>query len=129
MNLPLRELESWLGGLIRGQEPALRGIADAVIRAEAGLGKPGRPRGVLLFLGPTGTGKTETALHLARFLHGSPEALARFDMGEYGHEDSLKRLIGEDRTDPGLLGRAIDDRPQGGILLLDEIEKAHPKIS
>ncbi|RYD25481.1 MAG: ATP-dependent Clp protease ATP-binding subunit, partial [Verrucomicrobiaceae bacterium] len=63
------------------------------------------------------------------FLHGSPEALARFDMGEYGHEDSLKRLIGEDRTDPGLLGQAIDARPEGGILLLDEIEKAHPKIS
>lgn len=126
---PVQTLEPWLNTLIRGQAPALRGIADAIIRAEAGLSKAGRPRGVFLFLGPTGTGKTETSLNLARFLHGSADAVARFDMGEYGHEDSLKRLIGENKSDPGLLGEAIDARPEGGILLLDEIEKADPKIS
>lgn len=123
------ELEPYLNGLIRGQSHALRGIASAITRAEVGLSKAGRPQAVFLLLGPTGTGKTETCLNLAKFLHGTKDSLVRFDMGEYGHEDSLKRLIGENKSDPGLLGSAIDATPRGGILLLDEIEKAHPKIS
>lgn len=129
MPQPIQELEPYLNGLIRGQGHALRGIASAITRAEVGLSKADRPQAVFLLLGPTGTGKTETCLNLAKFLHGTRDALIRFDMGEYGHEDSLKRLIGEDKSDPGLLGAAIDAHPQGGILLLDEIEKAHPKIS
>jgi ATP-dependent Clp protease ATP-binding subunit ClpB len=129
MPRPIEELEAYLNGAIRGQSHALRGIASAVTRAEVGLSKADRPQAVFLLLGPTGTGKTETCLNLANFLHGTRDVLVRFDMGEYGHEDSLKRLIGENKSDPGLLGAAIDANPQGGILLLDEIEKAHPKIS
>lgn len=125
----IQTLEPFLNGLIRGQSHALRGITSAIMRAEVGLSKPDRPQAVFLLLGPTGTGKTETCLNLAKFLHGTKDSLVRFDMGEYGHEDSLKRLIGENKTDPGLMGGAIDAHPHGGILLLDEIEKAHPKIS
>jgi ATP-dependent Clp protease ATP-binding subunit ClpA len=125
----IAELEPYLLEHIKGQAFALRQIVSAVKRAEVGLSKPQRPRSVFLLLGPTGTGKTETTLNLARFLYGTADVVARFDMGEYGHEDALKRLIGENQHDAGLLGQAIDARPQGGILLLDEIEKAHPKIA
>lgn len=122
-------LPAFLAERIIGQPWAMTQIAQAVQRAELGLVKPSRPKGVFLLLGPTGVGKTETALNLASFLHGEAATPARFDMGEYGHEDSLMRLLGADRHDSGLLGRSIDERPQGGILLLDEIEKAHVKIS
>ncbi|MES2704995.1 MAG: AAA family ATPase [Verrucomicrobiota bacterium] len=125
----LASLPAFLAERIIGQPQAMEQIAQAVQRAELGLTKPNRPKGVFLLLGPTGVGKTETVLNLSRFLHGEDAAPARFDMGEYGHEDSLMRLLGADRNDPGLLGREIDARPQGGILLLDEIEKAHVKIS
>lgn len=107
----------------------MRIVASAVQRSEVGLSKPGRPRSVLLFLGPTGVGKTETVLLVARALYGSDKAVARFDMGEYAHEDSLLRLLGESSKDAGLLPTAIKNSPNGGILLLDEIEKAHPKIA
>lgn len=129
MSEDIRDLEAFLKGHIKGQNFAIKHIVSAVIRAEVGLSKKGRPKSVFLLLGPTGTGKTESTLNLGRFLYGSASSVARFDMGEYGHEDSLKRLIGADKNDPGLLGEAIDSRPDGGILLLDEIEKAHPKIS
>lgn len=126
---PLQDLTKFLADAIRGQSHAVSMVTSAVQRAELGFSKANRPKSVFLFLGPTGIGKTETVLNLARFLYGTSDAVARFDMGEYGHEDSLKRLLGEDRDDPGLLPRAIDERPHGGILLLDEIEKAHQKIS
>ncbi|MES2437436.1 MAG: AAA family ATPase [Verrucomicrobiota bacterium] len=129
LEIDLEQLEDFLGERIKGQEFAMKAMASAAIRAELGLSKKGRPKSVFLLLGPTGTGKTESTLNLGRFLFGSEEVVARFDMGEYGHEDSLKRLIGENKQDAGLLGEAIDSRPSGGILLLDEIEKAHPKIA
>jgi ATP-dependent Clp protease ATP-binding subunit ClpB len=125
----LTRLEEFLRDRIKGQDFAAARVTSAVQRAELGLRKPNRPKAVFLFLGPTGVGKTETTLNLARFLHGSEEAVARFDMGEYGHDDSIQRLLGDSRDRQGLLGDAIDARPEGGILLLDEIEKAHPKIS
>ncbi len=127
--IDLEQLEDFLGERIKGQEFAMKTMASAAIRAELGLSKAGRPKSVFLLLGPTGTGKTESTLNLGWFLFGSEDVVARFDMGEYGHEDSLKRLIGENKQDAGLLGEAIDSRPSGGILLLDEIEKAHPKIA
>jgi ATP-dependent Clp protease ATP-binding subunit ClpA len=127
--IDLEGLENFLNERIKGQEFAMKAMASAAIRAELGLSKSGRPKSVFLLLGPTGTGKTESTLNLGRHLFGTQEIVARFDMGEYGHEDSLKRLIGENKQDAGLLGEAIEARPQGGILLLDEIEKAHPKIA
>jgi ATP-dependent Clp protease ATP-binding subunit ClpA len=127
--IDLEGLETFLNARIKGQEFAMKAMASAAIRAELGLTKPGRPKSVFLLLGPTGTGKTESTLNLGRYLYGDEAAVARFDMGEYGHEDALKRLIGENKQHAGLLGDAIDARPQGGILLLDEIEKAHPKIA
>lgn len=125
----LTRLDEFLRDRIKGQDFAAARVTSAVQRAELGLRKPNRPKAVFLFLGPTGVGKTETTLNLARFLYGDEDAVARFDMGEYGHDDSIQRLLGESRDRQGLLGEAIDARPEGGILLLDEIEKAHPKIS
>lgn len=122
-------LDGFLRERIKGQDFAAARVTSAVQRAELGLRKPNRPKAVFLFLGPTGVGKTETTLNLARFLYGDDDAVARFDMGEYGHDDSIQRLLGESRDRQGLLGDAIDARPEGGILLLDEIEKAHQKVS
>ena len=129
MDFDLNELEGFLCDRVKGQDFAMKTMVSAVQRAELGFSKPGRPKSVFLLLGPTGTGKTESTLNLGRFLYGRENAVARFDMGEYGHADSLKRLLGEDKNDPGLLGQALDERPEGGILLLDEIEKADPKVS
>jgi ATP-dependent Clp protease ATP-binding subunit ClpB len=125
----LTKLDAFLRERIQGQEFAASRVTSAVQRAELGLRKANRPKGVFLFLGPTGVGKTETTLNLSRFLYGDEDAVARFDMGEYGHDDSIQRLLGDSRGSQGLLGDAIDARPNGGILLLDEIEKAHPRVS
>ncbi|GAA5484027.1 hypothetical protein Hsar01_03265 [Haloferula sargassicola] len=125
----LTKLDAFLRERIQGQDFAASRVTSAVQRAELGLRKPNRPKAVFLFLGPTGVGKTETTLNLSRFLHGDESAVARFDMGEYGHDDSIQRLLGDSRGSQGLLGEAIDARPSGGILLLDEIEKAHPRVS
>ena len=125
----LTRLGNFLRERIKGQEFAAARVTSAVQRAELGLRKPDRPKAVFLFLGPTGVGKTETTLNLGRFLHGDESAVARFDMGEYGHDDSIQRLLGDSPDRQGLLGEAIDARPEGGILLLDEIEKAHPRVS
>ncbi len=125
----LTQLDAFLRERIQGQDFAASRVTSAVQRAELGLRKANRPKAVFLFLGPTGVGKTETTLNLSRFLHGDESAVARFDMGEYGHDDSIQRLLGDSRDSQGLLGEAIDARPTGGILLLDEIEKAHPRVS
>lgn len=125
----LTELSQFLNQRIKGQDFAASRVTSAVQRAELGLRKPNRPKAVFLFLGPTGVGKTETTLNLARFLYGTADAVARFDMAEYGNDDSIQRLLGDSRDRQGLLGEAIDARPEGGILLLDEIEKAHQRVS
>lgn len=126
----LAQLESFLNARLLGQREAIAEFTSAVVRAERGPRRPARTKAFLLLLGPTGTGKTEMVQLAARFLYGSGATrLERFDMGEYQHPDSVKRLLGSPEQPP-LLGRAIDrlNSHGGGILLLDEIEKAFPDL-
>lgn len=127
----LAQLESFLNARILGQREAIAEFCSALVRAERGPVRAARTRAFLLLLGPTGTGKTEMVMLAARFLYGAeaPRRLERFDMGEYQHPDSVKRLLGTPEQPP-LLGHAIDrlNRAGGGILLLDEIEKAFPDL-
>ncbi len=128
----LRRMEDELGARVVGQEHALKAVSDAVRRSRAGLGDPARPIGSFLFLGPTGVGKTETCKALAEFLFDTEEAIVRVDMSEYGEKHSVARLVG---APPGYVGyeeggaltEAVRRRPYG-VVLLDEIEKAHPDV-
>jgi ATP-dependent Clp protease ATP-binding subunit ClpB len=128
----LRRMESQLQKRVVGQEHALRAVADAVRRSRAGLSDPNRPIGSFLFLGPTGVGKTETCRALAEFLFDTEEAMVRIDMSEYGEKHAVARLIG---APPGYVGfeeggqltEAVRRRPYC-VILLDEIEKAHPDV-
>ena len=128
----LLQLENALHERIVGQNAAVKGVAQAVRRARAGLKDPRRPVGSFLFLGPTGVGKTELAKALADNLFGDERALLRFDMSEYMEKHTASRLIG---APPGYVGyeeggrltSAVKRRPYS-IILLDEIEKAHPDI-
>lgn len=108
---------------------ALRRVAGAVQRAEVGLAKSGRPKASFLLLGPTGVGKTETALALSQFLFGSEEHMVRFDMAEYQEADASSKMLGANKETQGLLGDALDKHPDGGIILFDEIEKAHKDMT
>lgn len=127
----LAQLEVFLNERLLGQREAIAEFAGSILRAECGPRRSGRTKGFMLLLGPTGTGKTEMVNLAARFLYGetAPLRLERFDMGEYQHPDSVKRLLGAPEQPP-LLGLAIDrlNRRGGGILLLDEIEKAFPDL-
>lgn len=127
----LAQLEFFLHTRLLGQREAIGEFVSAVVRAEGGPRRPGRTKAFVLLLGPTGTGKTEMVNLTARFLYGdeAERRLARFDMGEYQHPDSVKRLLGGPQQPP-LLGEAIArlNRLGGGILLLDEIEKAFPDL-
>ena len=128
----LLRLASLLHESVIGQDEAVDAVADAVLRSRAGLRDPQRPIGSFLFLGPTGVGKTELARALARTLFDTEDSLVRFDMSEYMEKHAVSRLIG---APPGYVGY-----DQGGVLieevrkhpyavlLLDEIEKAHPDI-
>jgi ATP-dependent Clp protease ATP-binding subunit ClpB len=115
-----------------GQDEAIEAVADAVRRARAGLGDPARPIGSFLFLGPTGVGKTELARALAEFLFDDEQAMVRIDMSEYLEKFSVSRLTG---APPGYVGyeeggqltEAVRRRPYQ-VVLLDEIEKAHPDV-
>ena len=128
----LLHLETELGKRIVGQEEALAAISNAVRRSRAGLQDETKPLGSFLFLGPTGVGKTETAKTLAEFLFDTERAMVRLDMSEYMEKFSVQRLIG---APPGYVGyeeggqltEAVRRRPYS-VILLDEIEKAHPDV-
>ncbi|HCS60980.1 MAG TPA: ATP-dependent chaperone ClpB [Microbacterium sp.] len=128
----LLHLEAELGKRLIGQKDAVTAVADAVRRSRAGISDPGRPTGSFLFLGPTGVGKTELAKALAAFLFDDEHAMVRIDMSEYGEKHSVSRLVG---APPGYVGyeqggqltEAVRRRPYG-VVLLDEVEKAHPEI-
>ncbi|MCL6562417.1 MAG: ATP-dependent chaperone ClpB [Firmicutes bacterium] len=128
----LLHMEERLGERVVGQREAIAAISNAVRRARAGLADPRRPMGSFLFLGPTGVGKTELAKALAEFLFDDEGALVRIDMSEYMERHSVSRLIG---APPGYVGyeeggqltEAIRRRPYS-VILLDEIEKAHPEV-
>ncbi|MEZ0264209.1 MAG: AAA family ATPase, partial [Phycisphaerae bacterium] len=112
---------------IIGQRAALEALADVVTVAKARLNDPGRPLGTLLFLGPTGVGKTQCAKALAAYLYGDEDRLLRFDMNEYVESDAITRLVGTFAQPEGLLTGAVRRQPFC-VVLLDEIEKAHPAV-
>lgn len=119
-------LEAYLRARLRGQEHILSRAAAAFHRGELGLASPCRPRGSFLLVGPTGTGKTELVLLAGDYLFGAGR-VCRFDLSEYGRDDALARFLGAGSDDPGAFGRALRGRT-GGILLFDEIEKAHARL-
>ncbi|MCW2289087.1 ATP-dependent Clp protease ATP-binding subunit ClpB [Leucobacter luti] len=128
----LLALETELGKRLIGQGQAVEAVADAVRRTRAGIADPNRPTGSFLFLGPTGVGKTELAKALAEFLFDDEHAMVRIDMSEYGEKHSVARLVG---APPGYVGyeqggqltEAVRRRPYS-VVLLDEVEKAHPEV-
>ena len=128
----LLKLEKILGKRVIGQSDAVKAVAKAIRRARSGLKDPKRPIGSFLFLGPTGVGKTELARTLADALFGSEEAIIRFDMSEYMEKHTVSRMVG---APPGYVGYqeggqltdAVRRKPYS-IILLDEIEKAHPDV-
>lgn len=125
--LNLLELRRRLAAGVRGQEAAVTAVVELIARLKAGLTDSRRPYGVFLFTGPTGTGKTELTKYLAAWLYGSRRRLLRFDMGEHADPWSAGRLAG-DRFEPrGLLTEAVRAQPFS-VVLLDEIEKAHPSV-
>ena len=128
----LLHLERELGRRLIGQRDAVAAVSDAVRRSRAGISDPGRPTGSFLFVGPTGVGKTELAKALAEFLFDDEHAMVRIDMSEYGEKHSVSRLVG---APPGYVGyeqggqltEAVRRRPYS-VVLLDEVEKAHPEV-
>ena len=128
----LLRMEAVIAERVVGQDEAVRAVADAIRRARAGLSDPSRPSGSFLFLGPTGVGKTELSKALAEFLFDTEEAMIRIDMSEFMEKHSVARMIG---APPGYVGydeggyltEAVRRRPYS-VILLDEIEKAHPDV-
>ena len=128
----LLHMEEELGKRLIGQSKAVTAVSDAVRRARAGISDPNRPTGSFLFLGPTGVGKTELAKALADFLFDDERAMVRIDMSEYSEKHSVARLVG---APPGYVGyeeggqltEAVRRRPYS-VVLLDEVEKAHPEV-
>jgi ATP-dependent Clp protease ATP-binding subunit ClpB len=128
----LLTMEDQLGKRLIGQRQAVNAVADAVRRSRAGISDPNRPTGSFLFLGPTGVGKTELAKALAEFLFDDERSMVRIDMSEYGEKHSVSRLVG---APPGYVGyeeggqltEAVRRRPYS-VILLDEVEKAHPEV-
>ncbi|GLW92260.1 ATP-dependent chaperone ClpB [Actinokineospora globicatena] len=128
----LLRMEQELGARVIGQAEAVRVVSDAVRRARAGVSDPDRPTGAFLFLGPTGVGKTELAKALAEYLFDDERAMVRVDMSEYSEKHSVARLVG---APPGYVGydqggqltESVRRRPYT-VVLLDEVEKAHPDV-
>ncbi|HYK33277.1 MAG TPA: AAA family ATPase, partial [Streptosporangiaceae bacterium] len=128
----LLRMEAELGRRIVGQATAVQAVSDAVRRSRAGISDPDRPSGSFLFLGPTGVGKTELAKGLAEFLFDDERAMVRIDMSEYSERHSVARLVG---APPGYVGyeeggqltETVRRRPYC-VVLLDEVEKAHPEV-
>jgi ATP-dependent Clp protease ATP-binding subunit ClpB len=128
----LVHMEERLHQRVIGQDEAVESVSNALRRSRAGLSDPDRPIGNFLFLGPTGVGKTELARALAEFMFDSQDAMVRIDMSEYMEKHSVSRLVG---APPGYIGydeggqltEAVRRRPYS-VLLLDEIEKAHPDV-
>ncbi|HTV89026.1 MAG TPA: AAA family ATPase [Stellaceae bacterium] len=128
----LRDMEQKLAERVVGQETAVRAVSKAVRRARSGLKDPARPTGSFLFLGPTGVGKTELAKALAEFLFDDENAITRLDMSEYMERHTVSRMIGSPPgyvgyDDGGTLAEKICRRPYQ-VVLLDEVEKAHPDV-
>ncbi|MDJ0619387.1 MAG: ATP-dependent chaperone ClpB [Calothrix sp. MO_192.B10] len=128
----LLKLENHLHKRVVGQQEAVEAVSAAIRRARAGMKDPGRPIGSFLFMGPTGVGKTELARALAQFLFDSDDALVRLDMSEYMEKHSVSRLVGAPPgyvgyEEGGQLSEAIRRRPYS-VVLLDEVEKAHPDV-
>ncbi|MDI6908780.1 ATP-dependent chaperone ClpB [Nocardioides sp.] len=128
----LLRMEEVIGRRLIGQRAAVTAVSDAVRRSRAGISDPQRPTGSFLFLGPTGTGKTELAKSLADFLFDDERAIVRIDMSEYSEKHAVARLVG---APPGYVGydeggqltEAVRRRPYS-VVLLDEVEKAHPEV-
>ncbi|WP_149195530.1 ATP-dependent chaperone ClpB [Luteimonas suaedae] len=128
----LLKMEEALHGRVVGQDEAIKAVSDAVRRSRAGLSDPDRPSGSFLFLGPTGVGKTELCKSLAEFLFDSNDAMVRIDMSEFMEKHAVSRLVG---APPGYVGyeeggyltEAVRRRPYS-VILLDEVEKAHPDV-
>ena len=128
----LLQMETTLGERVIGQREAVKAVSDAIRRSRAGLADPSRPNGSFLFLGPTGVGKTELTKALAHFLFDTEDAMIRIDMSEFMEKHSVARLVG---APPGYVGyeeggyltEAVRRRPYS-VILLDEIEKAHPDV-
>ncbi|MBS3800378.1 MAG: ATP-dependent chaperone ClpB [Thioalkalivibrio sp.] len=128
----LLRMEEAIGDRVVGQQEAVRAVANAIRRSRAGLADPNRPNGSFLFLGPTGVGKTELTKALASFLFDTEEAMVRIDMSEFMEKHSVARLIG---APPGYVGyeeggyltEAVRRKPYS-VILLDEVEKAHPDV-
>jgi ATP-dependent Clp protease ATP-binding subunit ClpB len=128
----LLQMEEAIHRRVVGQDEAVRAVADAIRRSRAGLSDPNRPNGSFLFLGPTGVGKTELCKALAEFLFDTEEAMVRIDMSEFMEKHSVARLIG---APPGYVGyeeggyltESVRRKPYS-VILLDEVEKAHPDV-
>ena len=128
----LLEMEEHLHRRVIGQDEAVNAVADTIRRARSGLSDPRRPFGSFIFLGPTGVGKTELAKALAEFLFNDADSILRLDMSEYGERHTASRLIGAPPgyvgyDDAGQLTETVRRRPHQ-VILLDEIEKAHPEV-
>jgi ATP-dependent Clp protease ATP-binding subunit ClpC len=128
----LLKMESELSGRVVGQDHAVAAVAQAIRVVRVGLVAPNRPGGVFLFMGPSGVGKTELAKALADFLFGNPNEMVRLDMSEYHDKSSINRLIGSPpgyvgHDEEGQLTKAVRSKPYS-VVLLDEVEKAHPEI-
>lgn len=128
-DLSIESVRAHFSGRVLGQSEAVECLVERIAMIKAGVTDPGRPQGVFLFVGPTGTGKTEIAKSLAEYLFGSPDRMIRLDMSEFKTPDSLERLTGS--SQPGTSDASLVTRIRHepfSLVLLDEVEKAHPNV-